>query len=256
MSMSPRLLRPRATGFNPKSINGLIGWWDFSDASTLGPTSSGPGTVSNNGPIKYVGDKSGAGAAMIQTGADSVAPTYLTSAQNNLSVAGFDGGDRMANSFTALLTAETVFAVARMTSLSASNARLFTQSDAGNDFAVSGGYYVPFQRNVATEAICGYTDGAVRASVAVTYGEWFVASAVHTGSQIQNQVNNGSASTFTHTLNKEFTRFSIGDSLPSGFGVTWRDRVGEVLLFNRALSSAEVNSVARWLGKKWNITVA
>jgi hypothetical protein len=256
MGLSPRLLRPTASGFNPKSISGLIGWWDFSDASTLGPSSSGIGTVSNNGPIKYVADKSGASAAMIQTGADSVAPTYLTSGQNNLSVAGFDGGDRMTNSFTATLTAETVFVVARMTSLSASNARLFTQSDSGNDFATTGGYYVPLQRDVSNQAICGYTDGANRASVGVLYDNWFVACALHTGSQIENRVNNGSAATFSHTLNKQFTRFGIGDSLPSGFGVTWRDRIGEVLLFSRALSSSEMNAVARWLGKKWNITVA
>jgi len=256
MAMSPRLLRPRATGFNPKSISGLIGWWDFSDSSTLGPTASGTGTVSNNGPIKYVADKSGKSAALTQSGADSVAPTYLTNAANGLSAAGFDGGDRMTNSFTATLTAETVFVVARMTSLSASNARLFTQSDAGNDFATTGGYYVPFQRDVSNKAIGGYTDGANRAIVGVTYDQWFVACALHTGSQIQNRINNGSAATFSHALNKQFTRFGIGDSLPSGFGVTWRDRIGEVLLFDRAISSAEVNAVARWLGKKWSITVA
>jgi len=256
MSMSPRLLRPRQTGFSPKNISGLIGWWDFSDVATLGPTSSGTGTVSNNGPVKYVADKSGKSAAMTQSGADSVAPTFIASATNGLSAVGFDGGDRMANAFTVTLTAETVFVVARMTSLSASNARLFTQSDAGNDFAVSGGYYVPFQRSAATEAIAGYTDGALRASASVTYDQWFVACALHTGSQIQNRVNNGSASTFTHTLNKQFTRFSIGDSLPFGYGVTWRDRVGEAILFDRALTASEMNATARWLGKKWGVAVA
>ena len=34
MAMSPRLLRPRATGFNPKSISGLALWLDPTDSST------------------------------------------------------------------------------------------------------------------------------------------------------------------------------------------------------------------------------
>lgn len=35
MPMSPRLLRPRATGFNPRSIANLAYWLDAADASTL-----------------------------------------------------------------------------------------------------------------------------------------------------------------------------------------------------------------------------
>lgn len=256
MAMNPRLLRPLASGFNPRSIAGLLAWWDFSDAATLGPTSAGPGTVSNNGPIKYVADKSGAGAAMLQTGADSAAPTYLAAAQNGLGVAGFDGGDRLVSTFTKTLTSQTVFAVARLTSAAASNARLFTQSDAGNDFNTAG-LYIPLQRDTANEAIASAADtSASRAIVAVTYDTWFLACSRHTGAQIQNRVNNGSAATYLHTLNKEWTRFSIGDSLPSGFGVTWRDRVAEVLVFSRSINDVEMNAVARWLGKKWNITVA
>ena len=256
MGMSPRLLRPRATGFNPKSISGLVGWWDFSDASTLGPTSSGAGTVSNNGPVKYVADKSGASAAMIQTGADSVSPTYFAAAQNGLGVAGFDGGDRLLSTFTRTYTAQTVFAVARMASTMASNGRLFTQTDSQNDFSTSG-LYIPFVRDASNQAIASNgNDSTSRAIVAITYDTWFVACNRHTGSQIQNRINNGSSAVYSHTLNKEFTRSSIGDSLNSGFGATWRDRVAEVLVFSRSLTDSEMNAVARWLGKKWNITVA
>jgi hypothetical protein len=254
MAMSPKLLRPRATGFNPKSISGLIGWWDFSDASTLGPSSSGTGTVSNNGPIKYVADKSGASAAMIQTGADSVAPTYLTSGQNNLSVAGFDGGDSMASTFTRTFSAQTVFAVARMASASNANARLFTQSDAGNDFGTTG-HYIPLQREASSESISSYAFGGGRAAVSVTYDTWFLACSRHTGSQIQNRINNGSSATYSHTLSKEFTRFGIGEGLPS-FGTRWQNRIAEIVLFSRSLTDSEMNAVARWLGKKWSITVA
>jgi hypothetical protein len=42
MAMSPRLLRPLATGFNPKSISGLALWLDGADSSSLYTTSEGP----------------------------------------------------------------------------------------------------------------------------------------------------------------------------------------------------------------------
>ena len=35
MAMSPRLLRPRASGFNPRSIPGLAVWLDASKASSV-----------------------------------------------------------------------------------------------------------------------------------------------------------------------------------------------------------------------------
>lgn len=51
MSMSPRLLRPRATGFDPRSISGINIWVDFSDWSSL--------TLDANSLIQQVNDKSG-----------------------------------------------------------------------------------------------------------------------------------------------------------------------------------------------------
>ena len=254
MAMNPRLLRPTPTGFDPRRIAGLVGWWDFSDAATLGPTSAGTGTVSNNGPIKYVADKSASGVAMIQSGADSIAPTYLAAELNNRSAAGFDGGDSMFCDFTKTFTSETVFAVARLTSAASGSARLFSQSDASNDFSATG-HYIPLLRNGSTAAIAAYAAGGVRASVSVSYDTWLVACSRHTGSQIQTRINNGSAATYNHTLNLGVTRFAIGRSL-TAFGDQWRDRVAELLVFDRSLSDSEMNTVARWLGKKWNITVS
>jgi hypothetical protein len=254
MAMNPRLLRPTPTGFNPRRIAGLAGWWDFSDAATLGSAATGPGGVSNNGPIKYAGDKSGNGRHMVQSGADSAAPTFLTAGQNGRTVAGFDGGDSMTLDSTITLTGQTVFAVARLTSAASDTCRLFSQSDAGNDFNTTG-HYIPLTRNGSTAAIASYATGAIRSSVAVTYDEWFLVSSRHTGSQIQNSINGSAGAAFSHTLNKEFTRFALGDSQPS-FAVRWRDRMAEILFFSRSLSDAEMNKVARWLGTKWGIAVS
>jgi hypothetical protein len=192
---------------------------------------------------------------MIQTGADSVSPTYLTAAQNGRSVAGFDGGDSVICNFAKTFTAQTVFAVTRLTSAAATNARLFSQSDAGNDFETAG-HYIPIMRNGGGSSILSFALGGSRAAVSVSYDTWFIACSRHTGSQIQNRINNGSAATYNHTLNFSVTRLCVGESVNAGGGGNWADAIGEILVFDRAVSDSEMNAVASWLGKKWNITVA
>lgn len=259
MATNPRLLRSltrfQAPGFNPKSISGLVGWWDFSDAARLGPTSTGPGAVANNDPIKFCGDKSDSNFSMVQTGADSAAPTYLAAGLNERGVAGFDGGDSLTANFVGTLTSQTIFAVARLTSAASSNVRLLTQSNSGQDFQTSG-HYIPLLRNTTTAAVGSWHNNGVRAIANVTYDTWFLACNRHTGSQIQNRINNGAATTFNASLNLSVTRLAIGGAIASGGGAHWRDRIAEVLYFNRSLTDDEMNAVARWLGRKWGITVA
>jgi hypothetical protein len=192
---------------------------------------------------------------MIQTGADSVSPTYLAAAQNGRNVAGFDGGDSVTCNFAKTFTSQTVFGVTRLTSAAAINARLFSQSDSGNDFETSG-HYIPIMRNGGGASILSFALGGSRAAVSVPYDTWFIACSRHTGSQIQNRVNNGSAATYNHTLNFSVTRLCVGASVNAGGGGNWADAIGESLVFDRAISDSEMNAVASWLGKKWNITVA
>jgi hypothetical protein len=56
MPMSPRLLRPRATGFDPRSISGLALWLDAADTQTLYTTDAGPVTAVSS-PLEIAGCK-------------------------------------------------------------------------------------------------------------------------------------------------------------------------------------------------------
>ena len=257
MPMNPRLLRPRASGvFSPRTISGLLGWWDFSDTALMGPTSSGSGSVSNNSPVKYVADKSGNGIHMTQSGADSAAPTLIASGQNGRAVLGFDGGDSLAASHTITLTGETVFQVIRLVVGAASFARSFSQSDSTDDFS-SAGHYIPIIRNVAQSSIGSYAAAGARGIQLVSYSTMMVFSSQHTGSVISNRVNGGTAATDSHTLNRQFTRFAIGTGIGATAGSSfWQDRICETVVYSRSLTDAERVSVTRWLGTKWGITVA
>jgi len=61
MAMNPRLLVPRATSFDPRSIAGLEAWWDATDASTLFDAATGGSLVANDGDVGRWEDKSGNG---------------------------------------------------------------------------------------------------------------------------------------------------------------------------------------------------
>lgn len=82
MPMSPRLLRPRATGFNPKSISGLAGWWDANDSASVTLVS---------GVVSQWADKSGNGRHLSQsTGNDR--PSYVNTV-NGKKVLTFNGAN-------------------------------------------------------------------------------------------------------------------------------------------------------------------
>jgi hypothetical protein len=259
MAMNPRLLRPLATGFNPKSIDGLFLWLDPSDESTLGNTSSGTGGASNNGPVKYLADKSGGGRHATQTGADSTAPTLLAGALNGRSVLGYDGGDSLAGAFGNLpLTAQTTFAVIRLATGAVSFARVFSQliQSQTDDFGPTG-HYIPILRNGTTNAVSSFSTSGSRASVSVSLDTWVVFASRHTGSVINNRTNLGAYVTGTGlaALNSTFDQYRVGVGLGVGPNTSfWQDRIGELLSYSRSLTDAECDRVASYLMKKYAIT--
>ena len=78
MAMSNKTLRPRASGFNPKSISGLYAWYDAADASTITQATG----------VSAWADKSGNGRTCSQaTGANQ--PAYVLAGQNGKNVVDF-----------------------------------------------------------------------------------------------------------------------------------------------------------------------
>jgi hypothetical protein len=257
MPMNPRLLRPRqAGGFDPRRISGLAGWWDLSASNTVGPNSDGSslGTLTNNAAVSYVQDRSGNGRHMVNNGGAGTKPSYLIGSQNSLNVASFDGGDNLLASFASLtLTSQTVFMVLRVDG-GLLNARYFSQNLStlapSEDFQITG-HYIPLLRS--STGFGSFASGQNRATVAFGDATWGVAMSRHNGSQIQNRANNGSAATFSHTLNTSFDRFSLFATPSLAANLT--GLLGECLVYTTAVADAERDAIARYLGAKWGITV-
>ena len=78
MAMSPRLLRPRATGFNPKSISGLAMWLDAKKTASV-LNSISPDTAATNGQtVRRWMDQGGTSTHANQASGTSQ-PTYTLS---------------------------------------------------------------------------------------------------------------------------------------------------------------------------------
>ena len=80
MAMNPRLLRPKASGFNPKSLPGFVYWLDASQSSTI--------TVETG--VAEWRDAAGSSIKATQSTANSQ-PAYQTAQKNGKNAVYFDG---------------------------------------------------------------------------------------------------------------------------------------------------------------------
>lgn len=94
MAMSARLLRPTATGFDPRRIAGLVSWWDASDSSTV---------TLNSGRVSEFRNKVTGSPAMTQATAANQ-PLYVTAGRNGKNTVHLDSTLRFLDNTTTLYT--------------------------------------------------------------------------------------------------------------------------------------------------------
>ena len=237
MPMSPRLLRPIASGFNPKSLSGLFGWWDFSDAATLTLNGAAPTQT-----ISEVRDKSGNNRHFLHTTALNQ-PAYTPNAQNGRAAATFNGADTFLDIASVTLNQPfTAIGVYQNTATSAFRLLLTGTPPAGQAL-------IMFARNLAGNQ--GMTLGALFAPIpAIT--DW----------QVHGNVADGVASVVARNLDADstgnagannVTTLRMGANQVGGF--PFQGPVGAVLIYDRVLTRAEREQLVRYLAPQWGITV-
>lgn len=236
MGMNNRLLRPRATGFNPKSIAGLFAWFDAEDSSTV--------TLATG--VSSWRDKSGNGANAVQA---TGAAQPLTTTINGKRAFVFDQGDGLIAQTTYSITAQSTFCVFRADTAT-SFARIVTQE---ND-AANATYVQLLLPNPGGLAVGSYFSGAFRSSVSIAQSAATIGESHHNGTAVQVVANGISGASFSGSLSFTPTRLCIGNA--GALSNAFVGAIAEVLVWNRALSSTEISSVRRYLARKWSITVA
>lgn len=247
MPMNPRLLRPVATGFNPKQIASLGLWLDASDASTI--------TISTG--VSEWRDKSGNGRNFSQ-GVGNNQPTVRTNGQNNRNTLEFNGSTNslVGPAGFGLTNTHTVIAVVRPDIRKI--AGLIGSQNIGTDLIYGDG----------SSSFSGTKFGAFGIARAVygggtiTTGAFQVFAAVCSGGSLPTNLSmftNGTGG--AASVETAGTAPTAAMTAPVRVGVSqgsqfWDGDIAEFLIWTRALSASERSIVERALGKKWGITVA
>jgi hypothetical protein len=245
MAMSPRLLRPRATGFNPKSISGLALWLDASDDAQF--------TVDVG--VTTWRDKSGNLRNATQTtGTKQPIRSNTINGRKIVTFQGIDDTMSVANVADFNAASQTIIVVSRQSA--AANQALFYKASATSANGIvmryrTGTTFWLYQKNDGTAEVLSNNSN--------TNTNINVYTAVLQPSSQAGFVN-GSAPTNGLATNTVTSTYDDTGALWIGsrrdIGEYLAGDVCEVLCWPRALSTAERQRCERYLGGKWGITGA
>ncbi len=252
MSMSPRLLRPRATGFNPKSISGLKLWLDVANTSSL---------TFNGSTVSQVNDLSGNGFHATQGTANNQ-PTYQATGANGKPTLSFDTTDSITSSatiadyFLTPTSSPTVYImmVADMQTLANGGNIIF-----GSD-AQAGGrvFFASFFGGTTTFwDTVNASGGRLSASPSESdYLSPVILTAFRAGASMgvrRNGVSVASKSNASGNYSVTTAKLQLGKCDGGGANNMY---LSECIVYAAALSASDLAKAERGLGKKWGVAVA
>ena len=228
--------------WTPAEIDIAI-WLDADDASTI--------TLATG--VSEWRDKSGNGRHAVQA-TGSLQPALTAGGLNGKDVITWDGtGKFLTGAYSRTLGAQSVFAVFKYTGTEVA-ARIFTQSNAGTDWQIAGGY-IPILRNGTTAAICSHAAGTMYSSVAAALDTPMVFGAVHTGTTSSNRKDGGAEATSTFTISAAITRYLLGIAT-EGYGGALTGLIAEVVVIDAAVDTETRQRIEGYLAWKWGLVAS
>jgi hypothetical protein len=242
MAMNPRLLRPTASGFNPKSIAGLEAWYAADVASSI--------TIATG--VQQWADLSGKGRHLIQNTTNNQ-PAYNSVTLNGKATVTFDGtNDLLRSDAFAFSQPYTFFGVFRFEAAYVSGGpRVFDGGDtstsrSGEVFRGGPGDDMRMYSGPGGSTVVGNTapSGSVQA-----FNIWDFE--FNSSSSVLRYRKN--VYTVTGSIGgNAFTRVTVG----AGGGLAGNSAnvsVAELLLFSRSMPTADADKIRSYLGKKYNL---
>jgi len=242
MPMSPRLLRPTLSGFDPRRLANLGGWWDATDSSsyTLG-----------TGVTEWR-DKSGLGQAFTQTTGASQ-PTVNATGINSKPALSFDGSNDFMTLGSATIGGNNLFAEAA----NAFSIYLITQSAGVGSF---------FAQAVSTEAqrVLQCFRGAPNSSiirgtgsnpVTLTENIPLLVAMSWDGTAATARSNNSTGTATVGAAAYSSDNILIGARSSASPALFLNGRISEIIFYNRVLGSAEQSRLFQYLNAKWGLSL-
>jgi len=253
MGMNPRLLRPTASGFDPRRITGLEGWWDASDSTTITLVSS---------VVSQWNDKSGNGRNFTQATAGN-RPAVISSGRNGRNVLNFGGNPVfMSQSWTRELnTGNTWFMVfSQQSGIDTSERPVLRMAVNVNAIQRGASNAAQVSRRGRIGSFVNNTSSGLFTAdqQADANSNWQVVASVVSTTALGHYKDGslqGTQATITGTI---VSSASTDLRICSDTGVVGNNaaHIAEILIYSKALSAAERSNVERYLGGKWGITVA
>ena len=236
MPMNPRLLKPTASGFSPRSISGLALWLDAADSSTI---TTGTG-------VSQWRDKSASGSVWAQ-GTGNNQPATGTQTLNGRNVLVFDGTNdslTSTNPYSAAMPAS-LFIVLRLISKS-SFARLWS-TDAVGFYLVQQSTTGLIRWDFSGATWSTYPSDATGVTVIAT-------AVLPTSGSGESRFNGVAAS--SNTARPPAVAFTgvnhIGSQGAGNYSNFWLAEMG---WYTRDISTLERAKLEKYLAGKWGVTL-
>lgn len=232
-----------APAFSPADIAGLRLWLDASDTSTI--------TDAGGGAVSAWNDKSGNSFHVTQSTAGA-RPTTGVRTINGLNALDFGGGDYLRRGSTQIVDASTGQWTAFLVGIADSDAQMvFVDQTTSNvaQFIKTFGGVGAAAYNTAPAAFEDYAGGWAANSVP------YVMTAQRSGAAVEafeDGVGNGPTAT-TGTTAKAASVLAVGAI--DGGTLSVDGAIAEVIIYNFALSLAQIAQVQDYLAAKWGISL-
>jgi hypothetical protein len=258
MALAPRLLKARFRApqptFDPASIANLAAWFDASDSSTLFDATTGGSLVAADGAVARWEDKSGNGRHATQGTANNrpLRKLALLAGRDALFFDGSNDALRMPQNTIGNSGNLSVFVVWERPQAVTSGTHIILNK---GDAASFGATVWELESAIPWY---GYANNAWFASVATTALP--AAATFLFGGRTENRIsqilvnnqNAGPASSQASGVNAISQHIGIMGSGTTGTGPT-RGDVGEILIYDAALTTSEMSAVSDYLMTKWGI---
>lgn len=226
----------------PLTIPGCLVWLDFSDPSTITSSSNLVSAVKNkaNSLVTFT---QATGASQPTTSATTVNGLNVLSFSNSGAGTGLDSASGIFNTNTPF----TIFCTAQINNTTTFG-NLMAQGSGGS----AQGYM--FSNSVAYPSKkLGTQVGGSQTTTTNIPNAFNVFSLTYNGSLVSMLINGVSGASASATPASNTNAITIGNANGYSFGLL--GTMGDVLIYNRYLSTSEQTSINRYLANKWGIAI-
>ena len=265
--MNARLLRPLASGFDPRRIAALAVWLDSADLATLFQNDNGttPASAASD-PVGYWGDKSGNGRHATQGTANN-RPTVSVS--GNAARISFDGSNDVMQNFSLPAVGAgnfSMFLVCATNNTSNFRSPIQIGRGANSAAAPTTGQSLLISQdgtnNDGTPVVGRIGGNFLDATAPAFTSALKVFTCIRSSSTVFSAWIDGTATTPATgdptLMNISLTGFQLGAATVVNLGTIqyWNGLIAELLIYNAALTNEHRVLVDRYLARKWGASLA